>query len=678
MPTTSTSWSAGADCLPVLLAGGSDRHNGCRATPHNPQPLSLPVGASLRTSLRIVLPRVIRLLLLATMLCACLAAAATPTPAAPWPERRAVLRARLDALQDGAPQAQVLAAMAELRAQAQAAGDADTVNLMDIQRIYMTHEDAAIDASLDALHAVRARVTDAAPIEVREAMERAYGNMYFDAGNFDSALRHQLAALALVRALPDPASARLYRLGTIAELYNAMGLPEDALAYTARAEAMGGPAMPDRNRLQLLANRAMALQQLGRLDEATLALDAAQALARRGGSDFDRARMASFQAVLLLARRQPARAQAALDDIATTDAGQSPYYRLRTQLLRGQALIDLGQSRQGLEQMQAATAGFEATGQMVDVLDGLARQADALARAGQPAQALAATRQLLALRQRLFRSEHARALAELDAAHQASVLAQRAERLAARNRLQAVQLRNERLRVWLAAAVALLAISASLVFYLASRRTRGERDRLSHAIRHDPLTGAMSRYQFERDVSALAPRQGNAQGIALLDIDHFKAINDQHGHAAGDEVLRAVVDRLQQALGTDGRVYRWGGEEFLLVIGGHDVATLETRLRDAVAAVQARPVDWGDASLQVSVSGGAVFQPWATGWETSVADAVRWADAALYHAKQAGRRQVSLVAPTSSGAEALRGRRPIDLSQLLDWNREHLVALRRL
>ena len=118
--------------------------------------------------------------------------------------------------------------------QAQAAGDADTVNLMDIQRIYMTHEDAAIDTSLEALHAVRARVTDAAPVEVREALERAYGNMYFDAGNFDSALRHQLAALALVAAAPDPASARLYRLGTIAELYNAMGLPQDALAYTAR------------------------------------------------------------------------------------------------------------------------------------------------------------------------------------------------------------------------------------------------------------------------------------------------------------------------------------------------------------------------------------------------------------------------------------------------------------
>jgi diguanylate cyclase (GGDEF)-like protein len=632
----------------------------------------------LHPSLPASLPALLRQLLLVAGLCACFAAGAASDRSASWPERRAALRARIDTLQATAPQAQVLAAMAELRAQAQAAGDADTVNLMDIQRIYMTHEDAAIDASLDALHAVRARVTDHAPMEVREAMERAYGNMYFDAGNFDSALGHQLAALALVRALPDPASARLYRLGTIAELYNAMGLPEDALAYTARAESLGGPAMPDRNRLQLLANRAMALQQLGRMDEAAAALDAAQALARRAGSDFDRARMAAFQAVLLLARRQPAQALAELDEIAATQAGRSPYYRLRTQLLRGQALIDLGQPTQGLVQMRAATAGFEASGQMVDVLDGLARQADALERAGQPAQALAATRQLLALRQRLFRSEHARALAELDAARQASGLAQRAERLVARNRLQEAQLRGERLRAWLAVAVALLALAASLALFLMIRRTRGERDRLSRAIRLDPLTGAMSRYQFECDATVAAPPGDRVQAIALLDIDHFKAINDQYGHAAGDKVLRAVVAQLQQALGAHGRVYRWGGEEFLLVIDGPEPAAVEARLHAAVDAVQTHPVRWGDARLPVSVSGGAVFQPFAPGWKAPLADAVRWADAALYSAKQAGRRRITVVEPTATGANALRGSRPIDLAQLLDWAREALVTLRSL
>src|SRR5690606_41851673 len=81
----------------------------------------------------------------------------------------------------------------------------DSANLEEIRRIYATHEDAAIDTSLEAMHVVRARVTDDASVEVREMLARAYGNMYFDAGNFHSALRHQLQALELARQLPKDA-----------------------------------------------------------------------------------------------------------------------------------------------------------------------------------------------------------------------------------------------------------------------------------------------------------------------------------------------------------------------------------------------------------------------------------------------------------------------------------------
>src|SRR5690606_35836972 len=93
---------------------------------------------------------------------ATLALAADPA----YPQQREQLRARIAALSQSASQAQVLAAMQALRKLADAAGDTDTVNLMDIRRIYMTHEDASIDSSLDAMHAVRARVTDGASLEV--------------------------------------------------------------------------------------------------------------------------------------------------------------------------------------------------------------------------------------------------------------------------------------------------------------------------------------------------------------------------------------------------------------------------------------------------------------------------------------------------------------------------------
>ena len=86
------------------------------------------------------------------------------------------------------------------------------------------------------------------------------------------------------------------------------------------------------------------------------------------------------------------------------------FYRLRAKLLRGEALIELGHAENGLSLMEQANAGFLEKGQMVELLDGLAPQAEALEHSGDPVGALAATRRLQALRDTLFRSEHARAI----------------------------------------------------------------------------------------------------------------------------------------------------------------------------------------------------------------------------------------------------------------------------
>src|SRR3546814_8551982 len=90
---------------------------------------------------------------------------------------------------------------------------------------------------------------------------------------------------------------------------------------------------------------------------------------------------------------------------AHAETSDSGYYRLRAQLLRGQALIDLGQAGRGMPLMEQANAGFLEKGQMVDLLDGLARQVDALEHVGQPTQALAAARRLQALRSEEHTSE---------------------------------------------------------------------------------------------------------------------------------------------------------------------------------------------------------------------------------------------------------------------------------
>ncbi len=154
----------------------------------------------------------------------------------------------------------------------------------------------------------------------------------------------------------------------------------------------------------------------------------------------------------------------------------------------------------------------------------------------------------------------------------------------------------------------------------------------------DPLTGLLNRSALTGRVRELAQQTAGASaGVAVLlgDIDHFKAINDTHGHQAGDDVLRALGERLRAELRAFDLLYRIGGEEFVVLAPGATLAEgleLAERLRTAVAAeaVAGLPVtmSWGVAVSEAD-------RPFA--WEPLY----RAADTALYGAKTAGRNRVA-------------------------------------
>lgn len=151
----------------------------------------------------------------------------------------------------------------------------------------------------------------------------------------------------------------------------------------------------------------------------------------------------------------------------------------------------------------------------------------------------------------------------------------------------------------------------------------------------DALSGCWNRRVFNADLAALG--EGAATGILLLlDIDHFKVINDSHGHLAGDRVIAEVGTRLRAHLPEGVRCYRYGGEEFAVLATGMapaDGAALAERLR---LAVRQAPID----GLAVTVSGG--LAPVGEGHATDTAFGA--ADAALYRAKAAGRDRVVATA----------------------------------
>jgi diguanylate cyclase (GGDEF)-like protein len=165
----------------------------------------------------------------------------------------------------------------------------------------------------------------------------------------------------------------------------------------------------------------------------------------------------------------------------------------------------------------------------------------------------------------------------------------------------------------------------------------------------DPLTGTLSRAALRSRVAELARgNAGSEQPLAMLiaDLDHFKQVNDTHGHAVGDAVLAAVATRLRTALRTFDSVYRIGGEEFLvLLVGVDEPEALEVaeRLR---AAVSERPVE----DLPLTVSVGLALCP--AGEEFVYEPLFAAADDALLAAKAAGRNRVLVATPAASAIAA--------------------------
>lgn len=169
---------------------------------------------------------------------------------------------------------------------------------------------------------------------------------------------------------------------------------------------------------------------------------------------------------------------------------------------------------------------------------------------------------------------------------------------------------------------------------------RLERVRLFRRLANtDPLTGLHNRRKSEEAVGRLitmARRYGLHVSLAVVDLDHFKHVNDRYGHAAGDTVLRRVAAMLREAFRGEDVVARWGGEEFVVAFYGAPVSSAVRRLEDLLDRLRSEDVLSG-TSLSMTFSAGVAHFP-ADG--DDVQSLYRMADRALYRAKEAGRARV--------------------------------------
>lgn len=170
-------------------------------------------------------------------------------------------------------------------------------------------------------------------------------------------------------------------------------------------------------------------------------------------------------------------------------------------------------------------------------------------------------------------------------------------------------------------------------------KLRRQNRELAHLSKTDALTGAFNRRHLDEEVAVIcrtARRHGDSAAVLMIDVDHFKDVNDRRGHQAGDQVLKIIAGRLQARLRADDTLGRWGGEEFLVLLPRTDhlgAVTLAEHLRSAIAD---EPIlTTGDPPLAVTISIGV-----ASDQRPKPEDLVARADRSLYEAKAAGRNRV--------------------------------------
>ncbi len=169
-----------------------------------------------------------------------------------------------------------------------------------------------------------------------------------------------------------------------------------------------------------------------------------------------------------------------------------------------------------------------------------------------------------------------------------------------------------------------------------------------HALRllatRDELTGLLNRRVFEsvlKEEMERSRRFKRTFALAILDIDHFKSVNDTHGHPVGDTVLVEVANRLQSSVRSVDRVMRYGGEEFIVLMLESDLEMARASAERLCEEVRIEPVEADGKELKITISAGIAIYPHDG---RNRADIVQAADQALYNAKESGRdRMVAFV-----------------------------------
>ena len=484
-----------------------------------------------------------------------------------------------------------------------------------------------------------------APALVKYRHVRALASIRNDAIRVDEALRLWHEALKLADA-SGWASRRTEARTNLAYTYFTVGQADRARLFSDESLAIAEQAH-DWMSLALANNtRAILLDGAGDIAGERHALQSAIEGARRAGAKAEESLFSANMSNFFLMTNDPrtaiAYAERALPLAREVGNTEGEVVALGNM---GLGYIAVHQIDTGKRWVDEALAIERGRGMLASVADINRELGAALEHAGDAAGAIAALHAYRHDADAILRSGTQKAVLAVQEQFDADQRTTRLELLNRENRLKAEQLQHnalvQRLGLLLAALLALSATAGTLL-YRRVRKTNqalvASNQMLKVQSERDPLTGLANRRYFQTAMETLAPGGQIVGTLCLIDVDHFKRVNDSHGHAAGDAVLEEVARRLRAALRDDDMIVRWGGEEFLVVmqaIAPDMVDALAQRMLDAISG---EPVQHDGRHIVVSASIGFASFPIAptqvaVAWDR----AIRLVDTAMYLAKAHGR-----------------------------------------
>ena len=504
---------------------------------------------------------------------------------------------------------------------------------------------------------------------VRLQAMRATSSAAVDQGDFAAALSTLQSALTLARELNEP-PALASILDSLASLYGRMkefdkGFAAAAEAYSVAA-TMGSPG---RMAAAKLTEYGLAIDS-GHAERGRIALLAALALAKKGNAhgmitsalvnlSDSYLKAGDFDGTLRFARETLTSARAVRDE------GNEA-----TALVNiGMAYLGQGKIALGITNCEAGLRYYEKADSKPELQEVLLEYGAALERAGQFQAAVLAYHRERALVDELAQMRRQKAIVEVQEKYEAEKKQRQIESLTRENRLKNIELDNRRLQQrfwWLLSALVAMALIGLALLVRKVRGTNQQLEKKNSELKfdnvRDPLTGLYNRRHFHdvlRDhaptATVLDPNQEPVGALFVLDLDHFKHINDTYGHAAGDAVLKTISLRLQEILRETDMIFRWGGEEFLAFLPKLPRREMEEVARRILRGIAATETVFQSQTLRVRISIGYVPFPLTLNeqvlsWERMI----HLVDMALYLAKMQGRnRACGLVAFLATTQDAL-------------------------